>query len=98
MDTVQEATKSSYYLWQLYHSQVEATAAEHELEGQQEELRETAKLLKEREAAVKEKKKEIAGLNKSRTLMEQKAKKRRTEADKNVRLPMSNSRLCVCLR
>lgn len=81
MDAVQEALKSTYYQWQLYHSQVDAQAVEEELEGQQVELREAAKLIKETEASIKQKKKEIASLNKSRTLLEQRAKKRRAEAE-----------------
>lgn len=81
---MQEALKSKYYLWQLYHSQVDAETAAEELESKQAELKEAAKQMKAAENAVKDKKKEIAGLNKQRILQEQKAKKRRDEAEKKV--------------
>ena len=81
---MQEALKSKHYLWQLYHSQLDAETAAEELESKQAELREAAKQMKEADNAVKDKKKEVAGLNKQRTLLEQKAKKRRAEAEKKV--------------
>lgn len=83
--SLQETLKQNYYLWQLYHSQMDAHEAEAELESQQGKLREAAKQLKAIESTVKEKKREIAGLAKAKTSMDQKAKKRRAEEGKNVR-------------
>ena len=81
---MQEVLKSKYYLWQLYHSQMDAETAAEELEGKQAELREAAKQMKAADNAVKAKKKGIAGLIKQRVDLEHKAKKRRAEADKKV--------------
>ncbi len=90
--------KSKYYLWQLYHSQLDAETAAEELESKQAELRAAAMEMKAADTALKEKKKEIAGLNKQRVLMEQKAKKQRAEADKKASKHSFICTACSCWR
>ena len=85
MCLLQENLKSKYYLWQLYHSQLDAETTSEELESKQAEFNRAATLMQGVDATLKDRKKEIAGLKKQRVHLDQKAKKRQAEAAKSVR-------------
>lgn len=81
---LQEKLKATYYLWQLYHTQRDAEMAQGQLEEQQELLREAARQLKATDGSLKEQKKVVAGLQKKKLALEQRAKKRKGEVEKKV--------------
>jgi len=85
-ELLQEKLKATYYLWQLYHTRKDASAAQKELEKQEGLLKEAAKQLKATDASLKEKKKVVAGLVKEKLLLEQKTKKRKIEVEKKASL------------
>jgi len=91
---LQDKLKTTYYLWQLYHTLRDAEAAQEQLGEQEGLLKEAARQLKATDADLKEKRKVVAGLNKKKLALEQKAKKRKGELEKKVRPLLGGGRPC----
>lgn len=84
---MQAKLKATYYLWQLFHAQQDSEQADKERAERQQLLTTAAEELQSIEAAVKDKKREVAGLSKQKILLEQKVKKRQAVVEKQVALP-----------
>ncbi|PSC68712.1 structural maintenance of chromosomes 1 [Micractinium conductrix] len=77
-----DEARSAYFTWQVYQLDGDAGDAEREIRGLREQLAEAERSLQVAERAAEEKKREQAGLQKDRLLLEKRAKKKQADADK----------------
>ncbi|GAB4822702.1 hypothetical protein N2152v2_009748 [Parachlorella kessleri] len=77
-----EDTKTSYYLWQIYHIEQDIVKAHKEIRKQKALLAEAERQHQASEGEVEAKKREHAGIAKERLLLEKKAKKKQAELEK----------------
>lgn len=82
----QDELKAEHYLWQLYHIDKDLARARSEVQSHQAALAEVAGAHRDAEAAVEERKRAQAGLQKERLQQDRALAKRRAELDKKVGL------------
>ena len=83
----QDDLKAEHFLWQLYHLDRDLTQARGEVQRHQAAMGQAAKAHQAAEAAVEEKRRALAGLQKSRIQLAKGVTERRSELDKQVQLP-----------